>query len=347
MADTTSITTAQEGTAPNRSVSRGREFFSSGRGGLGNIRREDLNRSPSSPSSPVRTNSNADELSRGREPPAVAHDTAKSTGRGGAGNIRSNSTARAAHHPPSDGQPSLTTALTSDQVDAGAEYERRIFAARQDPANTRRTYGRGGAGNAAVSPSKSRSRSRSASVGPLHSSGRGGAGNLHPGAAALDADDRHARAISPEGRHSTGRGGLANITALPSPPPDGSPAAAHPAEYTGRGGAGNILRGASKDPPPAADGGLKRLWERVSRSRSRAPAPASPIRERGGDGEVDVGAVDQRVWEARGRATRAEAGYEGAGAALSVVSSRSGDERTLAGSVEEQGGGSADGRTVQ
>ena len=97
MADTASITTANTEiaphTSPERSVSRGREFvstprllivahpltrshsqFSSGRGGLGNIRRasrEDLNRSPTSP---VRTNSNGDELPRGREPPALAHD---------------------------------------------------------------------------------------------------------------------------------------------------------------------------------------------------------------------------------------------------------------------------------
>ena len=97
MADTASITTTNTETAPHtspdRSVSRGREFvssprpplvvhpltrshlqFSSGRGGLGNIRRasrEDLNRSPTSP---VRTNSNRDELTRGREPPALAHD---------------------------------------------------------------------------------------------------------------------------------------------------------------------------------------------------------------------------------------------------------------------------------
>lgn len=94
-----------------------------------------------------------------------------------------------------------------------------ILAARQDTAHTRvslcvssdlpthahsdmqRMYGRGGAGNAAASPSKSRSRSRS--VGPLHSSGRGGAGNLHPGIVSSDADaldDRRARAMSPEGR---------------------------------------------------------------------------------------------------------------------------------------------------
>lgn len=52
---------------------------------------------------------------------------------------------------------------------------------------------------------------------------------------------------------------------------------------------------------------------------------------------MDVGAVDQRVWEARGRAARAE-GYEGAGTALSAVSSRSGDERTLAGEADGHAG---------
>ena len=62
---------------------------------------------------------------------------AKSTGRGGAGNIRSTSAARAAHHPQSDAHPSLTTALTADQADAEAEYERMILASRQENAHTR------------------------------------------------------------------------------------------------------------------------------------------------------------------------------------------------------------------
>ena len=62
--------------------------------------------------------------------------------------------------------------------------------------------------------------------------------------------------------HSTGRGGRANLTSLPSPPLEATPAHAHEYEATGRGGAGNIRsRSASRGP-----GGSR------SRSASRGPS---------------------------------------------------------------------------
>ncbi|KAH9830143.1 uncharacterized protein C8Q71DRAFT_379960 [Rhodofomes roseus] len=367
MADTASIashTSRSSGStarSTDRSVSRGREFYSSGRGGVGNIRRaskDDLTRPPASPSSPTGRPDHDDlSLTRGREPPAINPDSAKSTGRGGAGNIRSTSIARAANHLSGDGQHSFTASLVTDQAEAAAEYERRVVAARQEASrNARRTYGRGGAGNAAGTNPKSpktsksrsgsrfRSRSRSASVAPVHSSGRGGAGNLYPGSpedaerigALDDVEMGRARATSPEGRHSTGRGGLANITAMSSPPPDSpsSPLSPHHAESTGRGGVGNIFRSrsrsASKDRSSQSEG-LKKIWKKVSRSRSRAPG-VSPARNE------DDGVVDLDIRGARGieRASMESGiGSVHSGGELSAISSRSG-EQTLHGST---GGG--------
>lgn len=71
-----------------RSQSRGRDAFSTGRGGVGNIRQTSLSRTRaelgSSPTPDV-------SVVRGREPVPAANSTTKiySTGRGGAGNIRS------------------------------------------------------------------------------------------------------------------------------------------------------------------------------------------------------------------------------------------------------------------
>ncbi|KZT66530.1 hypothetical protein DAEQUDRAFT_446799 [Daedalea quercina L-15889] len=374
MTDTASIASRSSGSTA-RSVSRGREFYSSGRGGVGNIRRaskEDLSRVPPSPASPTTPSEHGDEIfiTRGREPPAVKPDSAKSTGRGGAGNIRSTSIARAANHLASDGRHSFTAALVSDQAEAEAEYERMVVVTRQEAAkNSRRTYGRGGAGNAAgansKSPKTSKSRSgsrfrpRSRSLGPLHSSGRGGAGNLYPGSVEdaeligdLDnAETQHARATSPEGRHSTGRGGLANITAMTSPPPDSpTPLSPHQAEYSGRGGVGNIFRSrsrsASKDRGGAHPEGLKKIWNKVSRSRSRAPA--SPTQYELAQLHDDhVVELDIRDTRGRTRMSTDSAGLGSvhSGAELSTISSRSG-EQTLHGSTtgerEGQSGGEGD-----
>jgi hypothetical protein len=107
--------------------------------------------------------------------------------------------------------------------------------------------GRGGIGNINRSRSReptsaiNRSRSRDPHV---HSSGRGGAGNIHPGdgsiAETFDEDERKHIHVTHDGPHSTGRGGAANITSAHEPTVEHH---AHPThEYTshGRGGVGNI-----------------------------------------------------------------------------------------------------------
>ncbi|TBU42334.1 hypothetical protein BD309DRAFT_866575 [Dichomitus squalens] len=261
-----------------RSVSRGREAFvrpihdsrdslpnsslyqSSGRGGVGNIRRPSTDPAspppPSEPLSPV----------RGRET-HVDPERLKSTGRGGMGNIRSGSQARNASVVP-ENHPQ-TASLVSDQAASVAEYERSVVERNEDLMNARavriyRSSGRGGLGNI-TGGSKSRSRSRV----PVTSTGRGGAGNLQSGVqldsellAQMD-DEERLRYLHEEGIHSTGRGGRANITAMHSPPLE--PASPHPHEYetTGRGGAGNIVRSrsASRDPSQSR-----------SRSTSRTPS---------------------------------------------------------------------------
>ncbi|KAF9445342.1 hypothetical protein P691DRAFT_805755 [Macrolepiota fuliginosa MF-IS2] len=70
-------------TPVERSQSRGRDAFSTGRGGLGNIRQTSLSRTRAESGDP--DNSSA---VRGREP-APNPTKIYSTGRGGAGNIRS------------------------------------------------------------------------------------------------------------------------------------------------------------------------------------------------------------------------------------------------------------------
>ncbi|KAH9896738.1 hypothetical protein C8Q73DRAFT_642931 [Cubamyces lactineus] len=230
-----------------RSVSRGREAFSSGRGGIGNMHRPSVDTA-----SPVRANA-GEPLSpvRGREA-TVDPERVKSTGRGGMGNIRSGSRARSASKVPENFP--QTASLVSDQAANMAEYEKY------------RSSGRGGLGNI-KSQSKSKSRSRSR-VAQVLSTGRGGVGNLQPGMnidaellAQLEEDERLMYAHE-GGIHSTGRGGRANLTSLPSPPLEATPAHTHDFEATGRGGVGNIRsRSASRGP-----GGSR------SRSASRGPS---------------------------------------------------------------------------
>jgi len=208
----------------DRSASRGREAFSTGRGGIGNIRQGSQSRD-------ARPDSGPDDFSvtRGREPISNPKNL-YSTGRGGAGNIRS----------------------PSREVGAGPkidEEEQAVidgYVASKEGAPI--STGRGGLGNISANRSRSRdpSVSRSSNV---FSTGRGGAGNILAGdgaiAESLDEDERrkYASEDSAHGYHSTGRGGLANITDAPKPPVEHRApvvAAAHGVHSTGRGGAGNI-----------------------------------------------------------------------------------------------------------
>ncbi|KAI0777531.1 hypothetical protein BD413DRAFT_181579 [Trametes elegans] len=251
----------------DRSVSRGREAFSSGRGGIGNMHRPSVD--TASPSRPV----TGEPLSpvRGREA-TVDPERAKSTGRGGMGNIRSKSRARSSSKV-SEQYPQ-TASLVSDQAANVAEYEKYVLQQSEEAAKAGvRSSGRGGLGNI-KSSSKSRSRSR---VPQVLSTGRGGAGNLQPGAnidpeylSQLEEEER-LRYAHEGGIHSTGRGGRANLTSLPSPPPE--PGSPHPQEFetTGRGGAGNIVRSRSASRGPDLD---------QSRSRSASRGPSSS-RDRG------------------------------------------------------------------
>ncbi|TFK72344.1 hypothetical protein BDN72DRAFT_334360 [Pluteus cervinus] len=203
----------------DRSASRGREFTSSGRGGLGNIRQASLSRDGRPDFNPEERN-----VSRGRE--AVPSDNSErvySTGRGGAGNLRS---------PSRD-----ITKPDPVQEEVIEQYK----TANKDAAHS---TGRGGIGN--ITRSRSRGPAVSVSPGPVHSTGRGGAGNILPGdghdSEALDEAERkkhvHAHA---EGIHSTGRGGAANLTATPGPAVEHHPHGHHnDFTSTGRGGAGNI-----------------------------------------------------------------------------------------------------------
>ncbi|KAI6142750.1 hypothetical protein BKA82DRAFT_1000164 [Pisolithus tinctorius] len=218
-------------------------------------------------------------LSRGR-------DAFQSSGRGGAGNIRRSSQSREPR--PFDGPEDFShtrgrePAVHPDRVysvgrggagnmrspsrDPGAvrpvhedviaesPYEQRILR-EHAAAEVVHSSGRGGAGNI--------TRSRSRSRGPglvLHSTGRGGAGNMLTGdgrsSEALDQEERK-KHHHPEGIHSTGRGGVANMTGAHDPEVESTHHHAHPGEYlsSGRGGAGNIRTPSQSRPSP--DGGQR------------------------------------------------------------------------------------------
>ncbi|THH16714.1 hypothetical protein EW146_g3965 [Bondarzewia mesenterica] len=135
-----------------RSVSRGREFHSSGRGGVGNIRPSSASLEHTSP----RVDGPDDfSVTRGREPRSpVGTGQVVSTGRGGAGNIHSPS-----RDISGDGRRRPAGSLEDD---GGREYEDSVIRSSDDArSSTVRSSGRGGVGNIARSPqSKSRSRSR-------------------------------------------------------------------------------------------------------------------------------------------------------------------------------------------
>ncbi|KAF8988106.1 hypothetical protein BDQ17DRAFT_1393430 [Cyathus striatus] len=239
-----------------RSQSRGREYTSSGRGGLGNIRQASLSRD-ARPDGP-------DDFSnsRGREP-VVASSEGKifSTGRGGAGNIRSPSrdSGTGLGSPSSRGR-SANPQQSSirEEEERMREREREVLskAVERDGVALHST-GRGGLGNITRSLSRdprdvheqgrsSRSRSRLGAGGVVyHSTGRGGAGNMVFGesngdAEELDEAERRRVGAGGEGIHSTGRGGAANLTSVHNPGVEHVLYIPGERESTGRGGVGNI-----------------------------------------------------------------------------------------------------------
>jgi Protein of unknown function (DUF3602) len=244
---------------PSASHCNGNEQQSSGRGGVGNIRRTSTSRD-ARPS-----DDGPDDFSptRGREmtiTPKVTH-----TGRGGAGNIRS----------PSRDPVSPTPA------------EREIIAhAAEGDAELPHSSGRGGLGNI-VTP---RSRSRSRPADAVHSSGRGGAGNIVSGAAgqALLEEQERREHHAKEGMcvfvflvtilnslctsHSSGRGGAGNLVSSASPGIDTPPHAheQHEIHSSGRGGAGNIREASrTRDGSRTRDSSVPRVSTDTSgRSRS-------------------------------------------------------------------------------
>ncbi|EMD31986.1 hypothetical protein CERSUDRAFT_88593 [Gelatoporia subvermispora B] len=199
---------------------------------------------------PTRADPDNASPARGREP-TVNPERVLYTGRGGAGNIRSASNVRSPSRATND-----TTASTASTLATAADYERGVIQNSEEAAKQGvHSSGRGGLGNIR-SPSRSQSRGP-ARTPPVHSTGRGGIGNLvyispeQPNAIAEEKVERQRHARAEEGIHSTGRGGLANITSLPSPPPDYTPPQPTPiAESTGRGGAGNIIRSRSASRGP-------------------------------------------------------------------------------------------------
>lgn len=218
-------------------------------------------------------------LSRGR-------DTFQSSGRGGAGNIRRSSQSREPH--PFDGPDDFShtrgrePAVHPDRAySVGRGGAGNIRSPSRDPGSVRPVHpdviaeseyeqgilrehaasevvhssGRGGAGNI----TRSRSRSRGPGLA-LHSTGRGGAGNMLFGdgrsSDTLDQEERK-KHHHPEGIHSTGRGGTANMTNAHEPEVEPTHHHAHHGEYlsSGRGGAGNIR--SSSQPRPSADEGQR------------------------------------------------------------------------------------------
>lgn len=243
----------------SRSVSRGRDSFcSSGRGGIGNIRRSSVSSDPRLVDAP----DDSDSI-RGREQ-AVHPDRMFSVGRGGAGNIRSPSQEVGKDHP-------QTVIILNKHAAVQAEYEQQVKKYHAE-ANPIYSSGRGGLGN--ISGSRSRSR------GPIvHSTGRGGAGNIQYGAVAsvdnTDEEERKEHAHA-QARHSTGRGGVANLANVHSPDIERVVHRHGEFESSGRGGAGNIRsRSASRDPSgrtPSRDTkekhGISALWSKVSHPSS-------------------------------------------------------------------------------
>ncbi|CCM05340.1 uncharacterized protein FIBRA_07554 [Fibroporia radiculosa] len=264
----------------SRSVSRGREFHSSGRGGVGNIRR--TSKDPASPPSPASPGSDRDfSVTRGREP-APSSDRVLTTGRGGVGNIRSGSAARSVSRASAESHPK-TASLLADMAHQEAEYERGLLRLSEEAARAgKHSSGRGGVGNIkSQSKSKSKTRTnsrnkdglRSPSRGPVHSSGRGGAGNVVAGSTEdaeyneeLDNEEmERAKAHHPEGMcalHWARRPRKLDVfdhpDAISSPQPTRHANAPSPTQYRVDG-----ARGSGQHLPVA-------LAQRIKGSRTRA-----------------------------------------------------------------------------
>jgi len=237
--------------ASERSTSRGRGLQSTGLGGAGNIR------SPSR--DPIEPTPGPEDYSdpRGRDPiPSRDPGLVTSTGRGGAGNIRSPSRDAIRRE---DGTPESSPIRSEIR---GRGYDRELIATIDNAHDIGvHSTGRGGRGNMTNSPSNSQSRSRSRE--PAHTAGRGCVGNAYIGGPTekvieeLDESERAAHQ-HPAGVHSSGRGGVGNVTAGEAPQREGGlnphgvnhPHAthSHDAESFGRGGSGNISRDPSREP---------------------------------------------------------------------------------------------------
>jgi len=147
-------------TVAERSVSRGREAFSTGRGGIGNIRQPS-----STPSTGSECGPDDFSVTRGRELISNPKEVF-STGRGGAGNIRSPSR-------------NIQKSPASPGVDEDVikEYKK-------SQEGTPSSSGRGGLGNI------NRSRSRDPTSNPIvHSSGEGGVGTIEDGSVAESVEE--------------------------------------------------------------------------------------------------------------------------------------------------------------
>jgi len=201
-----------------RSLSRGRTpgYQLTGRGGLGNYR---------SPSRERESNGTGPEDysdTRGRDPiPTRDPYEVTSTGRGGAGNVRS---------PSRDGVSSVdnispeTSPMRSEL--RGRGYDRDLISD-IDSAQEGGIHssGRGGVGNMHGSRPNSQSRSRSRE--PIHAAGRGGWGNViigGPSESVINELDESERAthLHPPALHSSGRGGIANLSSGQVPHPEGA-----------------------------------------------------------------------------------------------------------------------------
>ncbi|KAI0341542.1 hypothetical protein BDW22DRAFT_314331 [Trametopsis cervina] len=247
---TTMPTTPTTPTAPeadaeenSQSVSRGRDYTSTGRGGIGNIYPV-----PLSPSAPDPENDESPPGLPGRELETDTDDRARSVGRGGVGNIRSGSRARAASLVP-EGFPQ-TQSIVSENHASTAAYERQVI---EDATKAKvvRSSGRGGAGN--ISGSRSRSR----------------------GPSKLDS---YLASHDTEGIHSTGRGGAASLTDRQSPAPEARTPQEGDFELTGRGGRGNIhSRSTSRESRRSVSRDrLSKIWKKVAHGGGGAGDTTAP-----------------------------------------------------------------------